>query len=118
MKVSIITISFNQDVYLEYCLRSVIEQDYANIEYIVIDAGSTDKSQEIIKSYSDQISTIVFESDNGPADGLNKGNSLATGDIIGYVNSDDILLPGAVSKIVKFFTILLFLFILINILKI
>ena len=103
MKVSIVTISFNQDKYLEYCLRSVIEQDYANIEYIVIDAGSTDKSQEIIKSYSDRISTIVFESDSGPADGLNKGFSLATGDIIGYVNSDDILLPRAVSEIVEAF---------------
>ena len=103
MKVSIITVSFNQDKYLEYCLRSVIDQDYANIEYIVIDAGSTDKSQEILKCYSDRISTIVFESDNGPADGLNKGFSLATGDIIGYVNSDDILLPGAVSVIVEAF---------------
>ncbi|MBV5342282.1 glycosyltransferase, partial [bacterium] len=76
------------------------EQDYPNIEYIVVDAGSTDGSLNIIEKYRDRINKIIIEPDNGPADGLNKGFSYATGELYGFLNSDDFLLPGAVSHVV------------------
>ena len=103
MRVSIVTISFNQAKYLEEAISSVIDQDYPDIEYIVVDAGSTDDSREIIRSYSSKIDHIIFEPDKGPADGLNRGFSLATGEKFGFLNSDDLLLPGAVKKIVDGF---------------
>ncbi len=103
MKVSIVTISFNQAKFVEQTILSVLDQDYENIEYIVVDPGSTDGSREIIERYKDQISHIVFEEDEGPADGLNKGFSYATGDVFGYVNADDLLLPGAIAQIVNSF---------------
>ncbi len=103
MKISIVTISFNQAQFLERCIRSVIEQDYENIEYIVVDPGSTDGSREIIEKYRDQISKIIFEPDNGPVDGLNKGFAVATGDIFGYINSDDAYLPGTFRKVAESF---------------
>ena len=93
MKISIVTVSFNQADYLEQAIRSVVEQDYSDIEYIVVDAGSTDGSREIIER--DRIATVVFEPDREPADGLNKGFARATGDIFGYINADDAYLPGA-----------------------
>jgi glycosyltransferase involved in cell wall biosynthesis len=94
MKISIVTISFNQAEFIERTIQSVLDQDYPNIEYIVVDPGSTDGSRDIIGKYRDKITHIVYEQDQGPADGLNKGFSLATGDIYAYVNSDDTLLPG------------------------
>ncbi len=103
MKVSIVTISFNQSRFLEDCIRSVIDQDYPDVEYIIVDAGSTDESSEIIARYKKQIAHVVIEPDKGPADGLNKGFALATGEIFGFVNADDLLLPGAVSRMVKEF---------------
>jgi len=99
MKISIVTISYNQSKYLELCLRSVIEQDQINKEYIVVDPGSTDGSREIIEKYKNYINKIIFETDKGPADGLNKGFSHATGDIYGFLNSDDLLLPGALKSV-------------------
>lgn len=95
MKFSIVTISFNQARFLEEAIRSVIEQDYPEVEYIVVDPGSTDGSREIIERYRDRIDKVIFESDAGPADGLNKGFAQATGAIFGFLNSDDYLLPGA-----------------------
>ncbi|BCX82258.1 glycosyltransferase [Methylomarinovum caldicuralii] len=103
MKVSIVTISYNQARFLEDAIRSVLEQDYPDIEYIVIDPGSTDGSRQIIERYRNCIDHIIFEPDDGPADGLSKGFSYATGDIYGFLNSDDILLPGAISRVVEFF---------------
>ncbi len=103
MRVSIVTISYNQDSFLEKAIRSVISQDYHDIEYIVVDAGSTDSSRNIIQSYKNDISRIIFEDDEGPADGLNKGFNHATGQILGFLNSDDLLLPGAISLIVNSF---------------
>jgi len=97
MKVSIVTISYNQAQYLERAICSVLNQDYPHIEYIIVDPGSNDGSREIIEKYRDQIDHVIFEKDEGPADGLNKGFSVATGDIYGYINADDALLPGAVS---------------------
>jgi glycosyltransferase involved in cell wall biosynthesis len=100
MKFSIITISYNQGKYLRECIESVLnQQDDADIEYIVVDPGSNDESKEIINSYKQIIK--VFELDKGPADGLNKGFQLATGDYFGCINADDYLLPGAINKIEK-----------------
>ncbi len=101
MKFSIVTISYNQAQFLEQAIRSVIEQDYPDVEYIVVDPGSTDGSREIIERYRDRIDRVIFEPDKGPADGLNKGFAHATGEIYGYINSDDALLPGALAKIAK-----------------
>ena len=103
MKVSIVTISYNQGKFLERAIKSVIEQDYDDIEYIVVDSGSTDGSREIIERYRSRIDKIIFEPDEGPADGLNKGFSIATGEIYGFLNSDDLLLPGALSYVIDFF---------------
>ena len=103
-KISIVTISFNQVGYLERTIQSVLDQDYPDIEYIVVDPGSTDGSRELIKGYESRISRIIFEKDTGPADGLNKGFAAATGEIFGFLNSDDILYPGAVSGAVRYFS--------------
>jgi len=104
LKVSIVTISFNQARFLEKCILSVVNQEYKNIEYIVVDPGSTDGSREIIEKYRDEISKVIYEPDSGPADGLNKGFRHASGHIYGFLNSDDILEPYAIRKIVDFFS--------------
>lgn len=101
--VSIITPSFNQAAFLEQTLRSVLEQDYPNIEYWVIDGGSTDKSVEIIKQYAPKLAGWVSEKDKGQADGINKGFAKATGEIIGWLNSDDLYYPGAIAGAVEAF---------------
>lgn len=103
MKFSIVTISFNQGRFLEQAIRSVIEQDYPDIEYIVVDPGSTDGSREIIERYRDRIAKVIFERDKGPADGLNKGFAHATGDILGFINADDYFEPYAFARVAKFF---------------
>jgi glycosyltransferase involved in cell wall biosynthesis len=101
-KISIVTISFNQATFLERTVRSVVEQDYPNLEYIVVDPGSQDGSRDIIERYRSRIAQVIYEPDRGPADGLNKGFAHATGDIFGFLNSDDILLPGAIASAVAF----------------
>ena len=103
MKFSIVTISFNQRQYLEEALRSVLEQDYPGIEYIVVDPGSTDGSRELIEDYRPRLAQVVFEPDRGAAEGLNKGFEHASGDVFAFLNSDDVLLPGAVSSVAKVF---------------
>lgn len=100
-KVSIITPSFNQGEFLEASIRSVLEQDYPNIEYILVDGGSKDNSVEIIKKYADKLAWWVSEKDKGHADALNKGFAHATGDILAWLNSDDIYYPHAVSEAVE-----------------
>lgn len=102
MKISIVTISYNQAPFLRQCIDSVLSQQDANVEYIVVDPGSTDGSRAIVESYGDQI-VKVFEPDAGPADGLNNGFARATGDIFGFVNADDFLLPNALSNVLKYF---------------
>ncbi len=89
MKVSIITVSFNSDKTIEQTIQSVIGQTYSNIEYIIVDGGSTDGTMGIVKKYQDNIEYVVSEPDNGIYDAMNKGLKIATGDIIGIINSDD-----------------------------
>ena len=101
--VSIITPSFNQAAFLEQTIRSVLEQDYPNIEYWVIDGGSTDNSVEIIKQYAPRLAGWPSEKDKGQADGINKGLAKATGEIIGWLNSDDLYYPGAIAGAVEDF---------------
>lgn len=101
-RVSIVTISFNQAEFLERTILSVLTQDYPDIEYIVVDPGSTDGSRDIIERYRSRISKVILRPDSGAADGLNNGFSEATGEIFGFLNSDDLLLPGAVSSAASF----------------
>lgn len=101
-KISVITPSFNQGSFIEQTIRSVLKQDYPNLEYIVIDGGSTDETVSVIKRYSSRIAYWVSESDRGQTHAINKGLSRATGDIIAYINSDDYYLPGALEKVARY----------------
>ena len=101
--VSIVTPSFNQARFLEATLRSVLEQDYPRIEYLVVDGASTDGSVEIIRSYANQLDWWISEKDSGQSEAINKGLHRARGEFVGWLNSDDIYLPGAVSSAVNVF---------------
>ena len=89
LKISIITVSFNSEETIKHTIESVLSQTYTNIEYIIIDAASTDNTVSIIKSYSDKISYFISEKDQGIYYGMNKGLHAANGDIVGILNSDD-----------------------------
>src|SRR5690606_33014626 len=93
--VSVVTPSYNKGKFIKETIESVLSQDYPNIEYIVMDGGSTDETVDILKSYGDRIAWIS-EKDDGQADAVNKGIARARGEIIGWLNSDDTYLPGAV----------------------
>jgi glycosyltransferase involved in cell wall biosynthesis len=103
VKISIVTLSFNQRAYLEEALESVLSQGYPDLEYIVVDPGSTDGSRERILSYGSRIALKIFEPDRGAAEGLNKGFGNATGDVFGFLNADDILFPGSLNRVAEFF---------------
>lgn len=100
--VSIVTPSFNQALFLEETIRSVLEQDYPRIEYMIVDGGSADGSVTIIKKYDNQLAWWVSEVDKGQTDAINKGFSHARGHILAWLNSDDTYEPGAVSAAVKY----------------
>ena len=89
MKISIITITYNSAATIEQTIKSVLNQTYGNIEYIIVDGLSKDNTLDIINKYQDRIAEIISEKDNGLYDALNKGIDLATGDIIGIIHSDD-----------------------------
>jgi glycosyltransferase involved in cell wall biosynthesis len=104
MKVSIITAVYNSEQYVKSCIESVVGQDYPNIEYIVIDGGSTDGTIDIIKEFDRHIQYFTSEKDKGIYDALNKGIAAATGDVVGILHADDILASSAViSQIVSAF---------------
>ena len=101
MKVSIITIAYNSADTIEDTIKSVLEQDYPNIEYIIVDGQSSDQTLEIIHKYQDRIASVLSESDKGIYDAMNKGVALSSGDIIGILNSDDIYAsPTVVAQVV------------------
>jgi glycosyltransferase involved in cell wall biosynthesis len=103
MKISIITITYNSEKTLAETIESVISQDYCDIEYIIVDGASKDGTLEVIDKYKEHINKVISEPDKGIGDAFNKGIAIATGDVIGIINSDDMLLPGALSKVAEVF---------------
>lgn len=102
-KISIITPSFNQGEFIEETIRSVLLQGYPNLEYIIIDGGSTDNSVEIIRAYEPWLAFWQSEPDRGQADAINKGFARATGEILAWLNSDDLYEPGALKIVANHF---------------
>ena len=102
-RISIVTLSFNQARFLETAFESILGQNYPNLDYIVVDPGSTDGSRDIIDRWRARLTTVLLDPDKGPADGLNNGFAAATGDILGYINADDMMLPGSLAAIARAF---------------
>jgi glycosyltransferase involved in cell wall biosynthesis len=103
--ISIITTSYNQAIYLEKTILSVLNQTYKNVEYFVMDGGSTDGSLEIIKKYDSQLTFWQSKADKGQADAINQAFKMCKGEIIAFINSDDILLPWAAETAARCFEI-------------
>ncbi len=101
--ISIITPSYNQAAFLEHTLRSVLEQNYPRLQYGVVDGRSTDGSIDLIERYRDRLDFAIIEPDRGQVDALNKGLRRATGEIVGFINSDDTLLPGCLETVGRHF---------------
>lgn len=104
LRVSVVVPSYNQAAYLPRTLNSLLNQTYGHLEIIVIDGGSTDGTTDILREYDSQIRYWVSESDHGQSDALNKGFALATGEIFGWLNADDLYLPDAVALAMEEFT--------------
>ena len=103
--VTIVTPSFNQGRFVEETIQSVLNQTYTPIEYIFVDGGSTDNTMQIVEKYKTKIDIIIHEKDKGQADAINKGFKLAKGELVGWLNSDDIFYPDCVEKIVGLFNV-------------
>jgi glycosyltransferase involved in cell wall biosynthesis len=102
-KISVITPSFNQGKFIEETIRSVLLQNYPNLEFIVIDGGSQDETLSIIRKYSPWITCWISEPDSGQTEAINKGFRIATGDLMGWLNSDDTYTPGALWRVARYF---------------
>lgn len=102
-KISIVTPSYNQGQYIEETILSILNQNYPNLEYIIIDGGSTDNTVEIIEKHADRITYWVSERDQGQADAINKGFKKCTGEIFAYLNSDDCYYPGALFEVANIY---------------
>src|SRR5262245_11082041 len=102
-KISIVTPSFNQGEFLEETILSVLHQRYEPLEYIVVDGGSTDNSVAILKKYEKHLAYWLSEQDQGQTNALNKGLARTSGEIIGFINSDDGYLPGAFDAVIRYF---------------
>ena len=98
-RISVVTPSFNQGRFLEQCITSVLNQDYPDLEYIVIDGGSSDESVDVLRRYEKHFAFWVSEPDKGQSDALNKGFRRATGDLAVWLNADDFFLPGAFAAV-------------------
>ncbi len=103
-KITIVTPSYNQAAYLERTIRSVLDQDYKNLEYIVIDGGSTDASVDIIKKYGSRLAYWHSRKDAGQADAIRTGFQMATGEIMAWLNSDDVYEPGILKEVADVFS--------------
>jgi glycosyltransferase involved in cell wall biosynthesis len=101
-KISVITPTYSQSHFIEQTIKCVLDEDYPNLEYIIIDGGSTDGTVEILKKYNDKL-IWRSEKDNGLADAINKGLRLATGEIVAYLNSDDLYEKGTLARIGSYF---------------
>lgn len=101
-RISIVTPSFNQGQFIERTIKSVLSQNYPNLQYIVMDGGSTDQTLTILKKYSKQLDW-VSQKDNGQTDAINKGMAKSDGEILAYLNSDDVYEPGTLKKVATFF---------------
>ena len=100
-RISIVTPSFNQVRYIERTIRSTLNQGYPNLEYLVIDGGSTDGTVDVIKRYESKLSYCISERDNGQISAINKGLKRATGDWVGWQNSDDIYFEGTLASVAE-----------------
>lgn len=98
-RITVVTPSMNQGSFIEWTLRSVLDQDYPNLEYIVIDGGSSDATVDILHRYESHLTHWISEPDLGQADAINKGFSMSTGDVCSFLNSDDLYEPGALARI-------------------
>lgn len=102
-RITVVTPSLNQGRYLEDALQSVLDQEYPNLEIIIRDGGSTDGSIEVLRRYEQRLSRVIIEPDDGPADAINKAFAQSTGDILAWLNADDLYLPGTLRTVAEAF---------------